>query len=276
MTTYLGACTSGNPKESSYICEQPNSVYKAKRRAFSLKNSYINGILQQDGIILEADKIDYLSVEDYVSVQMKKYVGKTQVQILKILDPKIDYTTKPVPKNIGNMISDRVVGKAKDLIKDNDLFKKTKSIIKNIPVNDEMLPIERVSFRTLRLDEFEHDWEDSEWFALFNDFQLVTICYEVKDSSIKNGYRKYKKTKSFYFTEDDLGSAKKSYQKVQNAIRNKEVLYLPYPKTFRGQIIEVAPKGQKNDNCYKNFFINNITKVCFMLDKDFVHKKIKE
>lgn len=275
MTTYLGACTSGNPNSSSYICEQPFSYEPAKRRAFSLKNSYINGILHQDGIVLEADGLDYLSVEDYVSTQMKKFIGLTQIEILKTIDPDRDYTNKEVPKQIGNMITSRVIGKEKDLELNNDLFRKTKSKIKNMPINEFSYPIERVTFRQIKLDEFEESWEDSEWFHLFNDFQMVVVCYEAKNGE-RNGYRIYKETKSFYFNEDDLYFAKKSYEMIQKAIDFRDINFLPYPKSFKGQVVEVAPKGVKGDNAYKTFFYRDRPKVCLMLDKDFVFRKLNE
>ena len=48
------------------------------------------------------------------------------------------------------------------------------------------------------------------------------------------------------------------------------------PKSFPGQELVTAPKGHKDAEAYKRFFESKNTKVCFMIEKDFVDRKFKE
>ena len=63
---------------------------------------------------------------------------------------------------------------------------------------------------------------------------------------------------------------------VQQAIINKDISYLPYPGSFDGQTIEIAPKGNGGDDVYNHFFDRDTTKTCFMLSKEFVKMKINQ
>lgn len=51
---------------------------------------------------------------------------------------------------------------------------------------------------------------------------------------------------------------------------------MPTPKSFDGQILEIAPKGKKGDDAYNNFFKKDKTKVAFMLTKDLLREKLQK
>ena len=273
QTSYLGACTKG--ADSSKTRPQPNNKKEAKPRAFCLKNSYMTGIFRS---LLFENKINteiatFKTIEEYVFNILKHYMGKTQLEMYNMITGD-DYTNK-TPKNISKMISDRLIGKDEELEDKNELFKKTTYVIKNLPVypNDE--PVERMSFRNLRLSEFEKNWEESDWKQYFEEVTLLVICFEVENNKVKNGYRKLKEIKTISFTDEDLESIKKAYEMVQEAINNENINLLPYPNSYEKQIIEIAPKGIKGDDAYHNFFKNDTTKTTFMLSKNFIAKKLK-
>lgn len=273
QTSYLGACTKG--ADSSKTRPQPNNKKEAKPRAFCLKNSYMTGIFRS---LLFENKINteiatFKTIEEYVFNILKHYMGKTQLEMYNMITGD-DYTNK-IPKNISKMISDRLIGKDEELEDKNELFKKTTYVIKNLPVypNDE--PVERMSFRNLRLSEFEKNWEESDWKQYFEEVTLLVICFEVENNKVKNGYRKLKEIKTISFTDEDLESIKKAYEMVQEAINNENINLLPYPNSYEKQIIEIAPKGIKGDDAYHNFFKNDTTKTTFMLSKNFIAKKLK-
>ena len=273
QTSYLGACTKG--ADSSKTRSQPNSKKEAKPRAFCLKNSYMTGIFRS---LLCGNKINteiptFKTIEEYVFNILKHYMGKTQLEIYNMITCE-DYTNK-IPKNISKMISDRLIGKDEELENRNELFKKTTYVIKNLPVYQNNKPAERMSFRNLKISEFEKCWEESEWKQYFEEVTLLVICYEATDRTVKNGYRILKEIKTIAFTEEDLEALKKGYEMVQNAIIKKDISLLPYPNSYKNQIIEIAPKGIKNDDAYNNFFKKDTTKTTFMLSKKFIEKKLK-
>ena len=270
-TSYLGACTKGATGKDRTT--QPISTELAMPRAYSLKNSYMTGILRSAHLILDVDNVEYKTIEEYVFAQIQKFIGKKQLDIFEqVTNKKI---TGKTPKQLNKMISDELIGKDEELPEKNPLFQKVNYIIKNLPVNEIGYPIERMSFRNLIISEFKDDWEDSFWKNYFEEVTLIVICYR-GDKGSKNGERTLEGVKQITFNENDVELFGKTYNQVKKAIEQHDVSLLPQPKRFEGQILEVAPKGQKGDDAYINFFKKDVTKVCFMLDKDFLFAKLNE
>ena len=270
-TSYLGACTKGATGKDRTT--QPFSTELAMPRAYSLKNSYMTGILRSAHLILDVDNVEYKTIEEYVFAQIQKFIGKKQLDIFEqVTNKKI---TGKTPKQLNKMISDELIGKDEELPKKNPLFQKVNYIIKNLPVNEVGYPIERMSFRNLIISEFKDDWEDSFWKNYFEEVTLIVICYR-GDKGSKNGERTLEGVKQITFNENDVELFGKTYNQVKRAIEQHDVSLLPQPKRLEGQILEVAPKGQKGDDAYINFFKKDVTKVCFMLDKDFLFAKLNE
>lgn len=351
-TSYLGACTKA--RTSKDRTSQPYSSIMAKPRAYSLKNSYMTGILRSIGHddeipispeleveglsaledflnsdveksdeelrllekfinpdifntnenefealkgliynegLKDADVIEglksldefvslkikdsihrYKTVEEYVYDKIKDYIGKSQLDILHELTGKT-YEDN-IPKNINKMITDALIGKDKELPEKDDLFAKTNFIIKNLPLTKRGKARERMAFRNLRLSEFEEEWDDSDWKAYFEEVTLLVILWREPDSSCRNGYRVLDGVKKISFDDDDLRSFEISYLMVRETILNQDTSLLPTPNSFDGQYLVVAPKGQKGDDAYNNFFKKDTTKVTFMLTKEFLNEKL--
>lgn len=272
-TSYLGAATKA--AHSNIKTLQPYSSIPAKPRCFSLKKPYMTGILRDQNIV----NPNFLSfnfsntVLDFVKRQYHEYFGLTQIEIAKKLGISLQQTdTEYAPKNIGKMISDRIMGKDEELYWKSDLFRKTTYIIKNISVDDNFMPCERLSFRNLMLSEFEEEWENSYWKNYFEEVSIVLVCYEGK--GLKNGFRKLKDVKQITFSSCDIDLFELSYNMVRESIYKRDISLLPYPDKFSKPTIVIAPKGNKGDDAYINFFSREVTKTCFMLDKQFVFNKI--
>ena len=302
-TSYLGACTKGATSKDR--TSQPFSKIHSKPRAYSLKNAYMTGILRElkenppkiinieSPNIIDENKVklsldNYIktnvnqeipqktkekTVIDYVYNRLEPYFGKTQLEILEEITGKT-YTEK-IPKNINKMISDTLIGKDKELYKKDELFRKTSFIIKNIPIRNNKA-VERMAFKTLQISDFEYEWEDSYWKNYFEETTLIVICYEAENSKVKNGYRRLKYVKQMSFSDEDLESFEKTYNMVKLAIENKDINLLPTPNSFDGQLLEIAPKGQKGDDAYNNFFKKDKTKVAFMINKTLLNKKLNQ
>lgn len=267
-TSYLGAATKGNGQTKS----QPNSAIPAPARAFSLKQPYMTGILRSLGITQLIPKAK--SVEEFIYNKIKPYLGITQLDIWKQVGDR-EYSLEDVPKHISKMISDRIIAKDKKLIELDDIFTKTNYIIKNVSLESNGFPKERVSFRNLTLSEFEEPWETSELKEFFETVTIIFICYEGTKRD-RNGERKLKSVKKFAFTSSELDNFKLSYDAIRKTIQTNDINNLPYPRTFDTQYLEIAPKGNAGDDAYTNFFAKDTTKTCFMLEKEFVFKKLNE
>lgn len=271
-TSYLGACTKAST--SADRTTQPFSDIQPKPRAFSLKNAYMTGILRSN---IKKPKLitfsNITTVEGYVKDKLKPYFGKTQLAIYeKVTKEKY---TKDIPKNFNKMISDKIIGKDKELPEKDELFNKTRYIIKNTSLNKNGTLKERLSFRNLRLDEFDEPWETSEWKQFFEETTFILIGYIAKNNE-KNGYRKLHAVKTITFSGEEIDLFEKTYNQTKLAIEKRDISLLPISMNgFKNYELELAPRGKKGDK-YENFFENNTTKTCFMISKDLVNKKLKE
>lgn len=271
-TSYLGACTKAS--KGTDRRSQPYSDIPAKPRAFSLKNSYMTGILRSMYSTTQTTISNkYKTVEEYIFRQLKPYIGKSQLEIYEKIKG-IKYEKENIPKNISKRITDELIGRDEDLVKKDDLFTKTKFIIKNLPITPKNKARERMSFRTLELSEFEEDWESSYWKNYFEETTILTILWKQPTYKSKNGERILEGVKKINFNDNDFKSFEKTYNYVKKTIEKRDVNLLPTPNTFDNQYLVVAPKGQKGDDAYNNFFKNNKTKVAFMLTKELLNNKI--
>lgn len=279
-TTYLGAFTKAS--NGSVTRVQPNSQVLAKPRAFCLKQSYMTSIIRNhcDG----GSKIshEYVSIMDYVYKKLKPYLGKSQLEIADEIGLRFD----KVPKNLNKMISDKLIGKEKDLEKEFDIFKNSLYLIKNSPVQSDFWPLERMTFPVLRVSQFDLDWDESYWKSYFEQVTIIVICYE-GNRNTKNGYRILKDVKKISFNDNDLESIKIAFNSIKDAINKYKTdkvkrsmdsyfKFLPTPNKFPNQIIEITPKASRGKNSYQNFFTEgDSTKTAFALTKPLLYEKFK-
>ncbi|QIZ08505.1 DNA mismatch repair protein MutH [Priestia megaterium] len=269
-TSYLGAATKS--ASSKVKRKQPFSTIPAKPRAFSLKQGYLTGILRNPSNFPLSEYPLFTSIEEYLKSQLKPYFGLTQMKIFQAVAQK--EITENIPKQLGKMISDILLGKDEELSEKHPLFAKTTHVIKNIPIDNNYYPLERFTFRNIVRSEFDLSWEESSWKSYFEEVTFALICYEGKGK--KNGERVLKDVLTISFTDDDIELLEKSYEMVQNAISLHEISRLPYPGSFEGQVLEIAPRGRGGDKTYQSFFEKDVTKTCFMISKEFLYKKLTE
>ncbi|MCB2313454.1 hypothetical protein LGL55_20455 [Clostridium tagluense] len=266
-TSYLGAATKG---QGSNLVKQPNSIMDAKSRGFSLKNSYMTGILRS----LNSEQLKttkFKTVTEYINTILLPYFSMTQIDIWEKLTG--ERRSLPVPNQFNKMISNKLLGKDSDLPSKDDLFNKTNYIIKNASFDKNGYPLERLSFRNLTLSEFDLEWEYSEWKTFFEEVTIVVICYEGTNGE-KQGFRKLDSIEKITFNANDIDLFEESYNRIRESIQKRDSLLLPRPNSFENQVLEIAPKGGKGANAYNTFFDNDTTKTCFMLSKDFLFSKL--
>ncbi|WP_214808436.1 hypothetical protein [Exiguobacterium sp. s102] len=169
------------------------------------------------------------------------------------------------------MISDRLVGK------DNDLFRKSKVSIKNIPIGGDDQPLEKATFSTLQLSDFSLPWNQSEWKRFFEETTFIYIAYFGLRNGMKleNGNRILEKLYKFRFTNEDLMDFGKTYNMIKRAIDENDVSFLPTASSdvSNKYKLVIAPKSSAG-GVYDRF-LDDTRETCFMLNKDFLQKKFK-
>ncbi len=198
----LGAARKGAKDQ---IQSQPFSDLPAKTRAFSLKNSFIKGVLREHRKNHTVISTQELTPEDWIWNRIKPYIGMTQLDILSKFRPKYK-NAKSAPGSIGNMINKDLLGNEEDFLK-NEIFSKLSYVIKSIPIYQDFTPIEKGTFKTLNKSDFETEWDDSDWKIFFEESTLLYIGYLGEDKNnteIPHGNRKLSCLFKVTFTPEEV------------------------------------------------------------------------
>lgn len=144
-TFYLGACTKGSTALKSYR-EQPKSEIRAKQRAFSLKQGYVNHIISniarnQKGeygrIIKKPEILDEVqSIEDLVVSKFKPFYGKSVSQIEQDLGLDLNSKSKSYFAQITNAMLGLQLGQRVEE------FEKADIQVKTVRLNENDMPRE--------------------------------------------------------------------------------------------------------------------------------------
>lgn len=271
----LGAATKGKKGQTA---EQPYSPILAPTRAFSLKNSFFRGVLRDHvlGISRDDKAVEFVTPEGFIWEKLKLYKGMSQLDILSEFMEINE--AKEIPKNVSKMVSDRVVGKDIDLPKEHEVFSKSNFLIKNIPIKKDNTPLEKATFSTLHIADFTSSWEESEWKKFFEELTFIYIAYvgEKDGKELKNGDRILDRIFKVTFTAEEVEDFGKTYNMIKRAIDEQNIDFLPTASSdMKSEYkLVIAPKGNVG-GVYDRFLDGN-RETCFMLNKEFLHKKFKE
>jgi len=276
-TVILGAATKGQKGQTAV---QPNSKIPASTRAYSLKNSFFRGVLRGhvEMRLRTKESSDFVSPGSFVWDQLKLYKGTSQLNILSCIEKR--KLTDRVPNSISKMITNRLIGTDNCLREKYEVFSKSNYSIRNISIREDSSPIEKATFRTLQHSDFTTSWIDSDWKTFFEEVTLIYVAYlGMKDGNmLKNGTRLLDRVYKVTFTPEEVEDFEKTYNMIKQAIETNDVSRLPTAtlntKEKLGLKLVISTKGNSSDG-YIRFLKGNRT-TCFMLNKDFIHKKFNK
>lgn len=286
-TFYLGACTKGSTSLKSYR-EQPFSTEKAKQRAFSLKQGYVNHIIasiakEEQGvygkIIKHSKTLNKLqSLENLVISKFKQFYGKTPTQIEKELSLDLNKKAKNYFANITNAIL------GVELDKKIEEFEKASIIVKTIRLKGNDLPKEHISFPTFKYKEIINtDWEDSE-FKNILESKFFFVFYKYEDSNLI-----LKRVKFWNMSQADISEAKIVWDKtidiiskgqIVREVTNKGIRRTNFPNKKDNRISHVRPHARNAKDTFdlpvsdEVTGVTSYTKHCFWLNAEYVKKEI--
>lgn len=267
----LGAATKGASGQKQ---DQPRSPIKAPTRAFSLKNSFVKGVLREHLQGQSGQLTVQLTPALWLWDKIKSYKGMKQLDILKMADS--EYVLNAMPKNLNDMLIRRIVGNPKELAK-HEIFSKSTYYIKNIPIEKNYRPMEKGTFHTLNISHFEDTWEESDWKIYFEESSYLYIGYLGKDENdkeIKHGERTLHCLFKITFTAEEVEAFGETYKFIQQAIQQNDITQLPTATKYPNIPLVISTKGSKT-GAYELFFAGE-SKACFMFNKDFLHRKFEE
>jgi len=286
-TFYLGACTKGSTAAKSYR-EQPFNTEKAKQRAYSLKQGYVNHIIaniaQEEttvyGKILQQPEIldKVQTLEEIVILKFHPFYGKPSEQIVKELNLELNKKSKSYFANITNLILGLKLGQKIEE------FEKADIKVKTIRLKENNLPKEDISFPTFKYEELiETEWEDSD-FKNILESKFFFVFYQYEGDKLV-----LRKVKFWNIPYSDILEAKNVWDKmiktisegnIVKEVTNKGVRKTHFPKKTENRISHVRPHAQNRDDTYPLPFpdkltgLTKYTKHCFWLNASYVKNEI--
>ncbi|WP_417557270.1 Sau3AI family type II restriction endonuclease [Mesoflavibacter zeaxanthinifaciens] len=292
-TFYLGACTKGSTALKSYR-DQPFNNEKAKQRAYSLKQGYVNHIIaniaQEEkavyGKIIEQPEIlDVVqSIEDVVISKFQPFYGKSAEQI----EQEIGITLNNKAKNYYASLTKAMLGI--ELDKKIEEFEKADIQVKTIRVEQNNRIEQSVSFPAFDFIQiYNESWRESELKDLTEKKFLFLF--------FKNNGNKYvfDKVKFWNMPFADRNEVRRVWLRTKKIIQTGEIIkgyktnkngkvtrILNFPKKTESYVWHVRPHGQTALDTKplpimeKKTQQMSFTKQCFWMNWDYLRDEIYE
>jgi len=275
-TYYLGACTKA--ANSSVVRDQPMNRVPAKPRAFSLKQQYLNFLIQRE---LLGNKVDTESifktkrrietVDEALKGIFHPYIGKTDKQIISSLALQINKSAKGYKRQLVN----KMVGIETNRIEE---LEKSNTTLKVITLEHTGTLRESVSFPAFDYkDLVSQVWYDEKEGSM-SDFrsQLETKkFFFVVFQKIKNSEDIFlKKTVVWNFPMADLAEVERVWQKTVDSIN--EGRYEELPKIKDSNIAHVRPHGRDSSDTRETPQGTQEVKRCFWLNAKYIQHALEK
>ena len=284
-TLYLGACTKGSKGGNLRI--QPNSTIKAKQRAYSLKQGYVNHIIaslsqnrkEKSGKLIQSlNLIKNNSLEDIVINKLKKYYSMSIKEIQRDLNIQLNQKAKNFNANLTKAMLNI------ELDREIEEFKKADIIVKTIRLKKNNLPKEDLSFPAFKFKELvNQSWEDS----ILKDYvekKFLLIFFKYYGNKLI-----FEKALFWNMPNDNIEEAKRVWVKTKCIIKNGNIVreikidkngkksrVTNFPNKKFSNIVHVRPHARDSNDTYplpkmdKFTKERNYTKQCFWLNSQYV------
>lgn len=286
-TFYLGACTKGSTALKSYR-EQPFNEEKAKQRAYSLKQGYVNHIIakiaQEEqavyGKIIEKPEIldEVQSIEDVVISKFQPFYGKSIVQIENELGLELNQNAKSYFANLTNAILGLKLGQKIEE------FEKANIQVKTVRLKENNLPKEDISFPTFEYQELiKTDWDDSD-FKNILESKFFFVFYQYEDTNLI-----LRKVRFWNMSQSDIMEAKVVWDRMVEVVSKGKIVRevssfgvrkTYFPKKVENRISHVRPHARDAADTYKLPVPDRLTKLteytkhCFWFNASYVRDEI--
>ncbi len=218
-TLYLGACTKGS--KGGNLREQPYAQIKAKQRAYSLKQGYVNHIIASlsgknpiyGKVISSLEVVKSSSLEEIVVAKFQFYYGKTTVEILKLLNISINQKAKNFYANLSKAIL------GIELNKEIEEFSKADIILKTVRLKENDLPAEDISFPVFKYTEIiSQEWEESDMKDIV-EHKFLFVFFKLEKEQLV-----LKKVKFWNMPYQDINEVQKVWEQTKQVILNGEIV----------------------------------------------------
>lgn len=274
-TYYLGACTKA--ARSSVVRDQPQSRIPAKPRAFSLKQQYLNVIIQKELLGRDADtesifkKVRRIeSVEDAFKEKFLPFIGMTDTEIRKV----IGWGDRTKAKNYKRLLVNKMLGVSSNRIEE---LEKANITLKVLTLEHTGTLKESMSFPAFDYkDLVTQVWQDDREETMA-DFHLILetkkFLFVVFQKMKGNNEIVLKKTMFWNFPMTDIAEAEKVWNKTVDCINVGH--YDNLPKISESPVAHVRPHGKDSNDTLETPQGTREMKRCFWLNAKYLQKAIE-
>ena len=288
-TLYLGACTKGADRESNYR-KQPFSMKLAKQRAYCLKTSYMNSIVnslftkEKVEPIFDYEQLSKNTFEIAMNTRLSKYFGKSENELFE------KFIIKQTSKAKFNLLLDAMLG-LKGTINQSEEFQKGNIELKTIRVEEDGHIEQHMSFPYFKYTEIiKETWETSEINKKFSTTKFMFVVFKKKNRIYY--FDKIKFWNMSYLEIEEY--IKPVFEKTVKCIKEGNIVsrvtpqkyYTNFPGSTFNRVCHVRPHDQKSVKNLVNGMelpvpdkvtgLKKYTKYCFWLDKNYIRKIINE
>ena len=300
-TKYLGACTKGSTAAKSLKPQYYNKDILAKRRAFSLKQSYMTYVLNNyvqeelmgyDSIFSEED-LKHGEFDAQIVSKINLYVGRSEEELYRAFN----LLTESKSKQINKVLVNRMLGVNTD---NSEEFQKANIIIKTIRVQRNGKPKESMSFPKIKIKELiKQDFENSYEYEFFETTRFLFVVFRENEEGnfILSG------SKFWNMPIEELESIGKfewnCYKNkfieginfnIKKLKDNKQIVENDLPKKTETKIFHLRPHSSKSAYLIDGIRFGNgsesdmdelpngdkMTNQCFWLNNDYIKNIIKD
>lgn len=265
-TYYLGACTKA--ADSSVTRKQPNSNIPAKPRAFSLKQNYLNYILQEKILGLDEDvkaiSEEGKTIDSSVKDRLAPFIGMSDEEIAKKLGLAISKQQKQYKRVLANFMISGSNSKIEE-------FEKANVTMKVITLENSGKLKESISFPYFDYREIvKQKWEDSDFYKVLEENRFLFIIFK-KDKDNEKIY--FEGFKFWNFPVIDMPEVERVWNVAKRMIKNGS--YDLLPKISESQVSHIRPHGSNKEDKTKTPQGTMEMKRCFWLNADYIRKSLE-
>lgn len=279
-TLYLAACTKGT--NANDVRQQPFSDIPAKRRAYSLKSSYMTQILNKyifgdipcERVIKGWRSLKHYSFEECVIRRLKPFYGWSHSMLREKCN--IDSTAK----NVNELILAKMLG-IEGKISRTEEFQKAGIIPKTIRVQKNGKIKESMSFPNFDFIELsqEEEWEESELYNYLAPTKFLFVIFQERE----NGEYFFEKAMFWNIPNEDLEEVGRVWKRTVQTIRRGVTLTKTpngvrndLPKQTESRVAHVRPHGKTAADMLPLPDGRMMTKQCFWLNNSYIAEQINQ
>ncbi|MES2226012.1 MAG: Sau3AI family type II restriction endonuclease [Patescibacteria group bacterium] len=274
-TFYLGACTKA--RNSRVVRDQPMSRTPAKPRAFSLKQAYLNHLIQRNLLgarpdaesIYRGEKHD-MTIDEVVEDKFGPYIGKSDTEIMQILG----WRTDSRPKNFKRLLANRILtGTGSNKIEE---FEKADVTLRVVTLETDGSLRESISFPAFDyknlITQLWYDQKEEIMSDFHAELEMSRFLFVVFQKTAEGAVR-LSKVKFWNFPAEDFPEAERVFDLALRCI--EEGRYRDLPKITGSPVAHVRPHAKDSSDTQETPQGTQEIKRSFWLNAKYIESVLK-